>query len=64
MDAAWPPTWPKIAEELYIFDPRGDVLLILERRLEKDMAEYVDEGKIDKPSSSKSFERAVKPTLS
>ncbi|CZR67620.1 uncharacterized protein PAC_17519 [Phialocephala subalpina] len=44
MDAAWPPTWPKIAEELYIFDPRGDVLLILERRPEKDMAEYVDEA--------------------
>ena len=34
MNAAWPPIWPKIAEELYIFDPRGDVLLILERRPE------------------------------
>jgi hypothetical protein len=53
MDAAWISTWPKRAEELYIFDPRGDVLLILKRRPEEDMAEYMDEGKIDKPS----FER-------
>lgn len=50
MNAAWPPIWPKIAEKLYIFDPRGDVLLILERRPEEDMAEYIDEGEIEKPT--------------
>ena len=53
MDTAWPSAWPKIAEELYIFDPSGDVLLILERRPEEDMAECIDEGKIDNPSSSR-----------
>lgn len=42
-----------MAEELYIFDPRGDVLLILERCPEKDMADYVGRGKIYNPRSSR-----------
>jgi len=35
MGAPWPRTWPEMAE-LHVFDPEGDVLLILDRRLEED----------------------------
>jgi hypothetical protein len=51
MDAVWPSKWPKIAEKLHIFDLSGNVLLILKRRLEKNIVEYVDRGRINKPSS-------------
>ncbi|KAF8862923.1 hypothetical protein BDZ45DRAFT_722895 [Acephala macrosclerotiorum] len=45
MDAPWPRTWPE-KTELHVFDPEGDVLLILERSLkENDLVEYVNEGK-------------------
>jgi hypothetical protein len=45
MDAPWPRTWPEKAE-LHVFDPEGDVLLVLERHLkEDDVVESVDEGK-------------------
>jgi hypothetical protein len=47
MDAPWPATWPKMAEELHVFDPRGDVLLILERRPEQDLVEVVDDVTVD-----------------
>jgi hypothetical protein len=50
MDAAWPQDWPTQAEELHIFDPKGDVLLILSRRLEEDMTEKID-GYQDEESS-------------
>jgi hypothetical protein len=43
MDAPWPPTWPKMAEELHVFDPKGDVLLILGRRPEQDLVNFVEE---------------------
>ncbi|KFZ16545.1 hypothetical protein V502_05040 [Pseudogymnoascus sp. VKM F-4520 (FW-2644)] len=43
MDAAWPPNWPTQADELHIFDPKGDVLLLLNRHLpQEDMTDYVD----------------------
>lgn len=45
MDVPWPRTWPEMAE-LHVFDPEGDVLLILERCLkEDDLVEPVDEEK-------------------
>jgi hypothetical protein len=44
MDAPWPRTWPEMAE-LHVFDPEGDVLLILERYQEDDLVESVDEEK-------------------
>jgi hypothetical protein len=45
MDAPWPRTWPEMAE-LHVFDPEGDVLLILDRCLKEDaLVESVDEGK-------------------
>jgi hypothetical protein len=45
MDAPWPRTWPEMAV-LHVFDPEGDVLLILERCLkEDDLVESVDEEK-------------------
>lgn len=45
MDKPWPRNWPEKAE-LHIFDPEGDVLLVLERQLkEDDLVEPVDEGK-------------------
>ena len=50
MDAAWPITWPKVAEERHIFDPNGDVLLIFERRSKSYEAEYVEEGNMDRPA--------------
>lgn len=46
MDAPWPRTWPKMAE-LHVFDPEGDVLLILERYQEDDLAASVDEEKTE-----------------
>lgn len=43
MDAAWPQNWPAQAVELHVFDPSGDVLLLLNRHLPKeDMTDYVD----------------------
>jgi len=45
MDAPWPRTWPEKAE-LHVFDPEGDVLLILDRYpKEDDLVESVDEEK-------------------
>lgn len=42
MDALWPRTWPEMAE-LHVFDPEGDVLLILDRFFkEDDLVESVD----------------------
>ncbi|PVH69911.1 hypothetical protein DL98DRAFT_598253 [Cadophora sp. DSE1049] len=38
MDAPWHRSWPEIAE-LHVFDPEGDVLLILERYQEDDLEE-------------------------
>ncbi|KAH7378860.1 hypothetical protein BKA64DRAFT_240654 [Cadophora sp. MPI-SDFR-AT-0126] len=38
MDASWHRTWPEMAE-LHVFDPEGDVLLILERYQEDDLEE-------------------------
>lgn len=47
MDAPWPRTWPEMAE-LHVFDPEGDVLLILERPpKEDDLVEPTDEEKSD-----------------
>ncbi|KAH7370258.1 hypothetical protein BKA65DRAFT_531942 [Rhexocercosporidium sp. MPI-PUGE-AT-0058] len=37
MDALWHRTWPEMAE-LHVFDPEGDMLLILERYQEDDLA--------------------------
>jgi hypothetical protein len=45
MDAPWPRTWPEMAE-LHVFDPEGDVLLILDCCLkDDDLVESVDEEK-------------------
>lgn len=44
MDAPWPRTWPEMAE-LHVFDPEGDVLLILERYQEDDLVESVNAEK-------------------
>jgi hypothetical protein len=57
MDTAWPLTWPKKAEELHVFDPKGDVLLVLKRRSKKDMADY-----IDKEESAPRWEDEPHPT--
>ncbi|OBT60451.1 hypothetical protein VE03_10100 [Pseudogymnoascus sp. 23342-1-I1] len=43
MDAAWPQNWPTQADELHIFDPNGDVLLLLNRHLStEDITDFVD----------------------
>ncbi|TVY45141.1 hypothetical protein LSUB1_G000720 [Lachnellula subtilissima] len=39
MDTAWPQTWPTQAEELHTFDPKGDILLLLGRRLPEDITD-------------------------
>jgi hypothetical protein len=53
MDASWPRTWPEVAE-LHVFDPEGDVLLILDRCLKEDgLVESVNKEKresvLDRP---------------
>lgn len=54
MDTTWPPAWPKMAEELYVFDPKGDVLLILGRCSEEDIvAPPVDEDMFEETRSLK-----------
>ncbi|KAH7413256.1 hypothetical protein BKA64DRAFT_719186 [Cadophora sp. MPI-SDFR-AT-0126] len=42
MDAPWHQTWPEMGE-LHVFDPEGDVLLILERYQEDDLEEQGSE---------------------
>ena len=59
MDATWPPTWPKMAEELHVFDPKGDVLLILGRRPEQDLDNFVEEENIEEHSSSRGSARPL-----
>jgi hypothetical protein len=57
MDTPWPPTWPKMAEELHVFDPKGDVLLILGRRPEQGPVEVVDEVTVEECSSPRAWGR-------
>jgi len=56
MERSWPNNWPKQAGELYVFDPRGDVLLQLIRAGEKsedaDTLETPCAEKIEHGSSS------------
>lgn len=42
MGSVWPATWPPAAEELHIFDPKGDVLLVLLRHSIDSMMDELD----------------------
>jgi hypothetical protein len=48
-----------MAEELHVFDPKGDVLLILRRRSVERMVEYVEEYKSEERSSSRASDVAL-----
>lgn len=52
MDTSWPPNWPMQAGELHIFDPQGDVLLILGRQPEENITDSEDREDDGEPSPS------------
>jgi hypothetical protein len=48
-----------MAEELHVFDPKGDVLLILGRCPEKDLVEVVEEAPVEDCSPSSGWDRPL-----